>query len=131
MYHCLIGALGAICFAVLYFRRRNAFIGFGFSLVAIGGLFNGLAVSANGGKMPVLVTDEAVGDAVENSPIHCRIDENTRLIFLADRFDVGPWIISLGDILAATGLFTMCLYVIYSFCFWLTMKMIRLIQKPH
>jgi len=58
----------------------------------------------NSGKMPVTAypDDFAPGQAA----VHfSAFEQSARLSFLWDRFSVGTWIVSIGDILMALGLF--------------------------
>ena len=59
---------------------------------------------ANSGKMPVadLPSDWVPGQTATH---FSALVQSARLSFLWDRFSVGTWILSIGDILMAIGLF--------------------------
>ncbi len=83
-----------------------------------GTLLNRLAMSSNGGKMPVYATlskltgyyDPAAIQSVDN--IHIAGDETVKLKFLTDYIDTGSSILSIGDVLIHSFVFIVIYYSI-------------------
>lgn len=107
------------------FTRGVVFLG-GFYLSLIGSLLNLLVVKVNGGKMPIVTENKGVlmnenndGNLlIKEKEVVLKEDqrkhyygreENVRLSFLADRFEIGPGKLSVGDMLIYGGL---CWFVI-------------------
>lgn len=82
----------------------------GIAVIAGGLCLNGLAVSLNGGKMPVLVPGSMIGASGTQALKHAAIDQATRLAFLGDIIRIpllgGHFtLLSVGDIVLVAGLF--------------------------
>lgn len=83
-----------------------------------GTLLNRLAMSSNGGKMPVYATlskltgyyDPSAIQSVDN--IHVTGDELVKLKFLTDYIDTGSSILSIGDVLIHSFVFIVVYYSI-------------------
>lgn len=84
-------------------------------LFLIGIILNFIVIMANGGKMPVyfsprLNIEETVIEEREYDIIHTGVDENTKLVFLADIITIPkpyplPKILSIGDVFIMAGVF--------------------------
>jgi hypothetical protein len=91
-----------LIFVLLYKQYISAIIGSVF--MVLGGFLNNIVISANNGKMPVFpklsyLTGYANQDLWSKiSGIHVIGTETTKLKFLADIFDFGYCIMSIGDI---------------------------------
>lgn len=94
-----------LLFPILKFRLYGTAC-IGCLFVAIGSWMNKLVMNANGGQMPVYPTlsrwtiyfrDGAIEEA--NDYLHCVMNSDTKLKFLADWVDCGFSILSLGDVL--------------------------------
>lgn len=95
-----------ICtFAILIFRYKlyvSAILGS--AAIVIGSILNKIAISANGGKMPVFPTLSYLTGYVKYdtftkvNDIHILGSVATKLKFLTDIFDLGYSILSIGDI---------------------------------
>lgn len=101
-------------FIFIYFNRKFYEI----SLMGIGFFLNALAIFTNGGKMPV--SSEAaikVGmgnfiSNIANEGLYKLVDNSTNLSFLCDIIPKPyprPFIVSIGDIITAVGLFLLIL----------------------
>jgi hypothetical protein len=99
--------LGAFAFA----NRRTT----GVPIIALGGLSNFIAISANGGVMPTAESaapSAAVSRAGEGEFINSRVLENPKLQFLGDVFATpASWplhnVFSIGDFILLTGVFVL------------------------
>ena len=98
----------------------------GAGLIVAGSLLNKLAISQNGGKMPVYATlsrltgyyNEEVFRTVD--ALHTAGDSSTKLKFLTDYIDIGFSILSVGDLL------------IHSFVFIIVYSSIKILnEKEH
>lgn len=73
-------------------------------LMVMGGMLNDIAIKVNDGMMPVFptlsfITGYATVESFDKvNDIHILGDENTRLKFLTDIFDLGYSVLSIGDI---------------------------------
>lgn len=91
----------------------------GFLIIFIGSTLNGMAILANNGKMPVLVSKEFFGEnmaedvkiELESSRWHQPLTSESRMVILADRFYVlknraatDISIFSIGDVFVLSGL---------------------------
>jgi hypothetical protein len=101
-----ISMLSFIVPVIVYKRYRSAIVGA--VSVFLGSAVNRLAMSANGGKMPVFATLSKITgymskDVLVNvssyDSIHVLGSSQTKLKFLTDIFDTGFSVLSLGDIL--------------------------------
>ena len=87
---------------LLYKQYISAIIGSAF--IVIGGVLNNIVIAANNGKMPVFPTISYLTGYVRPemwvkvNDIHTLGTSATKLKFLADIFDVGYCIMSIGDI---------------------------------
>jgi hypothetical protein len=83
----------------------------GSGCIVMGTLLNHMAIAANQGKMPVFPTLSYLTGYVKPeafikvNDIHILGDANTRLKFLADVFDLGYSIVSIGDIFIRAFIF--------------------------
>ena len=89
-----------LVFLVGYFTYRliaepDWLVWSGLLVAAVGILLNLLVIAVNGGQMPAAVEPSSL----ENGDPYQAITEKTRLRFLADWIDIGPWLISPGDLL--------------------------------
>jgi hypothetical protein len=96
-----------LCMVVLYANIASGqiLVVCSFSVVHFGALLNTLAVTFNGGRMPVLLRASDNADAfLRDRKEWIELGSDTRLQYLADRFRT-PWgsICSIGDILLYTG----------------------------
>lgn len=104
----LAAALGLLIVMRWVLTRRA----FGPAAILLGGLFNEIARGANGGRMPVDVSQLPAAmqaefrDAVHGSAGYVLAGAHSHLIFLADRFAAAPYpgVASLGDLTMAAGI---------------------------
>jgi hypothetical protein len=95
--------------------RFFAILLLGLSLQYIGAKLNHIAVTANGGKMPVLVLNEKLLVDIMADDDHKPMDKNTRYPVLCDYilvpfiydFELHKDMMSVGDVLLFTGSMTM------------------------
>lgn len=91
---------------VLYFFLGQKLISWGFILIIAGGLLNWFVIAANKGNMPVLVKSmieykKLLGKNPDRQV--CMITKKTKFSWLADRFYLLRDWLSLGDLVAFTG----------------------------
>ncbi|MCG0239867.1 MAG: DUF5317 domain-containing protein [Firmicutes bacterium] len=105
----MLGSYGLLGYALMANRRYP-----GVWLILLGVILNGVAIAANGGRMPVDVeAARSVGLEVASleagaDPKHVALTPETRLPFLGDVIPVSPpvgRVISIGDIAILVGLF--------------------------
>lgn len=95
----------------------------GVGLTMVGTLMNHVAISANGGKMPVYPTvskwigyykDGQLDGAIDD--LHVLLDSSTALPFLTDYIDLGSCILSPGDVLIHAFASIVIYYTIKAVC---------------
>ena len=98
--------LSLALFVVYCFKKKEKLIAFCFILIICGGLMNLTVILANGNKMP---TAPMPGyDIPDDDIIHCVLNKDTKLAFLADTIEV-PWgMASPGDVVTMTGSVMAC-----------------------
>lgn len=95
----------------------------GVGLTMVGTLLNNIVINANNGKMPVYPTvSKWLGYYQEGQldgsidQLHILMDETTKLPFLADYFDFGTNISSLGDMLVHSFASIIIYYTVKAVC---------------
>ena len=90
-----------------WFNRKNPWL----VLMGAGFLLNGIAIFTNGGAMPVSASAAKtanMGLEIESEGLYRLVDSNTRFWYLADivpKTFLRHFVISIGDIISAIGLF--------------------------
>lgn len=88
----------------------------GMRWVALGVFLNGIAIAANGGKMPVRLPSDIEFSGSAQASTHAVMLDNARLSFLGDTISMPvPYghhlLLSPGDILIAAGVFAVVQYL--------------------
>ncbi|MDO8515785.1 MAG: DUF5317 family protein [bacterium] len=87
----------------------------GIAVILAGSVLNSIAISVNGGKMPVHIRNALVAFLVKISPKHRAMDRSTRFRFLCDWIYMGECrVLSIGDLFIYSGGF----FLKFSFIFY-------------
>jgi uncharacterized membrane protein len=81
--------------------KTLTFVFWGFIIIIFGASFNFTAVTENGGRMPVWISNNI------DIPTHFSIEDIDKVNSLqfADIYHIGNWVVSIGDFLLFIGLF--------------------------
>ncbi|NCN52886.1 DUF5317 domain-containing protein [Candidatus Wolfebacteria bacterium] len=106
----LLGIRFLLLFLIALFKEWILFTIF--LIEFLGALSNIAVMLANYGYMPVLIKNEQIEISVQFSKKHSRMNERTRLRYLADIFYVKDGVISIGDYLIDIFYFLFKAYII-------------------
>lgn len=107
----------------------NKLLLMGIMLFIIGGVTNLTAVSINGGKMPVIVSEHDYYAYSWTSQIHfvTTNESEVQRPFLADRFKIKNSVYSIGDAFIYLGVFTSLVSLVFSL--WYSVKIGKWLKK--
>lgn len=98
----MLGAMLLALFFASRFLGNSGWIGYLFgALLCTGFVLNTLVTTLNGGYMPIAADLEGAPDKYRDQ--YKSVDGATRLGVLGDWINLGPWLVSPGDILLALG----------------------------
>ncbi|MFA5061962.1 MAG: DUF5317 family protein [Patescibacteria group bacterium] len=104
--------------SLILFRLHFYLAALGLLLMVLGGLANLYVIDYNKLRMPVLnLSRRQLAEAKRRQPSRrfCKLDRSTKLAWLADRFQVGKGVYSLGDFIMYFGVVVVVPEVVFRF----------------